>query len=91
MTEMNEKIKRYDFELTSEQLIQEMRGESRVNEIELDYEVNFKEVDIQLNRYVHNPKIKQKELDKFLVEPLHMALRDIPVSVLLDMRIWHWL
>ena len=33
MTEMNEKIKRYDSELTPEQLIQELRGESRVNEI----------------------------------------------------------
>jgi len=91
MIEMNEKIKRYESELTTEQLIQELRGESRVKEIELDYEVNFKEVDIELNRYIHNPKIKQKELDKFLVEPLHMALKHIPVNVLLDMRIWHWL
>ena len=89
--EMNEKIKRFDSELTLDELIEELRGESRVNEIELDYEVNFKEVEVQLSRYVHNPKIKQKDLDKFLVEPLHMSLKSVPVNVLLDMRVWHWL
>ncbi len=91
MIEVNERLKRFESELTLEQLVQELRGESRVKEIELDYEVNLKEIDIQFNRYVNNPKIKQKELDKLLVEPLHMSLRDIPLNVLLDMRIWHWL
>ena len=64
----NEKIKRFESELTLEQLVQELRGESRVKEIELDYEVNFKEIDIEFNRFVNDPKIKKTLLDKFLVD-----------------------
>jgi len=87
----NEKLKRFESELTLEQLVQELRGEARVKEIELDYEVNFKEIDIEYNRHISDPKIQRKLLDKFLVEPLHLALKNIPLNDLLDMRIWHWL
>ena len=88
---MIERIKYFEVELSQEQLVQELRGEARVKELDLNYDVDFSEVDKEFNRYLYNTKIKQKDLDKFLVEPLHKALNHIPINKLLDMRVWHWL
>jgi hypothetical protein len=34
--------------------------------------------------------VKESAMDSVMVEPLHRCLRDLPDSVITDMRMWHW-
>ena len=83
------KLSRLITTISDQDLISSLRSSSKIPIHDLDKKVDLSEFDEKVDEIIKN-KITDSIIDGLLVEPLHKALKDLPLELLTDMRLWQW-
>ncbi len=86
----NKQLSRLLTPISDQGLIAALRSNSDLPVEVIDETVDLTIFDKCISNLLANNKT-QSSIDTELVEPLHRALRDLPLETLVDMRLWHWL
>jgi hypothetical protein len=88
---MPEELFRFERELEPGELALVLAGALDVPTESAGAKADLATVDKKMRQLVKDPKTNKTDYDVQLIEPLHKALKHLPSSVRVDMRMWQWM
>lgn len=88
---MRTPLNRYSRPVTRSELARVLEKPDSVDTVPLERDADFTEVRRVIDGLLSQNAGDRTIWDQKLVEPLHRALRDLPIRIASDMRFWQWL